>query len=325
MIIKTTFSEVKGRPRLDAIGITNKVVSDNELDMINKYAKHHYLHWRHQFPAKNDKGIIFGICDKAEIKTFKDEKTGEDIKGIDIGFELLNLTEEHEKAIEFCKKSQELGKPVGISVGKQKFQTRDGKVVASFPFDWSITDIPHDIWTKTGVITYMEDTEQQKLEKEIETLRNDLNIATGKLEQKKNEISQLTEEYENKLKESVGEKIKILQETFEKRIRLQTEELEKKNRILEEKLMYAEKKPILDKISEFEDEYLVENFYKNQSIEELEKRLVDLEKKKVPKAAPSIESFERSRSAIRKKNRNSVLEMLEKTDPELAKLYKKGM
>ena len=71
------------------------------------------------------------------MKTWKDEKTGEDIRGINLGFELLNLTTEHEKAIKYCKKSQELGTPVGISVGKQKFEdAKTGKIYASFPFDW---------------------------------------------------------------------------------------------------------------------------------------------------------------------------------------------
>lgn len=322
MNIYTTFNEKNGKPWLQAIGVTNEVVSDAELDMLHENSIGQYVHWRHQTPAKGSKGMIFGICRDKELKTFKND-AGKEVRGLDLGFELLTLTEEHESAIAIVKKYQELGKPIGISVGKQKFTTKDGKVMASFPFDWSITDVPHDINTHTGEITYMEDKEKVKLEKEILELRKTLDVATGKLEAKDEDISKLkvkTDEYEQKLKDKVG----TLNSAFEAELTKVTTKFEGELSTMQNRLDMSEKKSVLTAIAEFEDEYLIKNFYASQSVEELEKRLVELEENREKTTAPRVESFERSRQTARKKGMSSIMAELEKNDPELANMIKKG-
>ena len=71
--------------------------------------------------------------------------------------------------------------------------------------------------------------------------------------------------------------------------------------------------------------FLIENFYSKQTVEELEKRLSELDKKKTKLTTPSVQSFEVSRRNARATgNSGSILEMIKKNDPELAEMIKSG-
>jgi len=302
-----------------SIGITNKVVTNEELDMIYENSLGHYLHWRHQTPKKGNEGIIFGICKSREMTEFSD-KDGTKVRGIDLGFELLKITDEHEKAISIIEKYQKLGKNIGISVGKQKFVDNSGKVVASYPFDWSLTDTPFDEATHTGVVTYMEAEEEKKLNGEIDELHKELDSKTGKVQELEKEISSLkgstisNTEFEGKVKE--------ITETITTAYKTKIEELESRIRKVQED---AERKPLLVEIAEFEDQFLIDNLYSNMPLKDLSKRLVELKENRSKTTTPVVESFENSRKRVRENgNGTTVMDLIRKADPDLAEQIAKG-
>ena len=109
------YLEEEGSPMIEGFLITEDVANMDELETINKVAKHQIITYRHDHPAKPVGGHVLGRVTKSEIRDRGDGKMGVYFQG-----NLKDYTDYHKSVIEYLKRDDR--EPVKMSASFMPYQ-----------------------------------------------------------------------------------------------------------------------------------------------------------------------------------------------------------
>lgn len=248
-------------------------------DSINKH-----LIWRHTHPIQKEekKTHIYGRVVDSWLEDGH----------IWSKYQVYDHTPDHLALQELIEKRLRVGDPLGISMQYRTY-SREGKKIHYDVFEHSSTPIPLCETCKTTEFGIEEMTnedqeneeeqeEKTELEKHIEkikALEEQLNSKTSSLEEYESKIASLEKEIESKESELEKEK----EETMT---------LEEKVDSLRNEIKRLEKKPIIDKIFEVEQDEELIDWYYTKEVSFLEERLE--KKREEAEATPITKDIEDS-------------------------------
>lgn len=306
MDVKIQIFEREGKKFLKATGITKKYVNSIVYDNMLKYSVNTPMIYRHKHPAKGTGQFIGRVVEQEQGKV-----EGED--SVELLSELYQDTKFQKDCIELLETSIKAGKPLSISPAFQEFMDKDGKVTNAQLYEYSVTPYPVCKECNThGVIT-MEDEEKQELETQVNDLQAKLDKASG--------ITKKFEEFKKSVKKEIEDRDAKIEE-YEKDKKEKGNSFDKISKVvyeLEARLDYAEnKKPVIDRIMEYESSDFFLNFYKTLPVEKLECRLKEVVNSNVPKIITETIG-ESANKALEIANADELVKTLEAKADELVK------
>ena len=311
---------------------TDEYVSLKQLEDINKYFVNQPVVYRHDHPAKGDGGSVYGRVVESEIV---EKENG--VHSLKFKSKMKQTLKKHKDLIKLAQTQQELGKPIGYSVGF--LATKCDKVDEADVYEVSVTNDPvcetcenlkimekEDMPSKDGKVPKVEVNTEKEVKPKVTKNKADVKELQKKFEEsinftkkleKKNE--ELVEKNAN-LEKLIGESKNVM-EKYSTRLA----ELEKK-------ADQAERGPIIEKIFALERNELMKDRYMTPeiwSIEELGKQyenIKGLNKHRIQAQTAVTRTLEQSRYKLMDKDdedNQNVTEyeskMREKVSPQLAK------
>lgn len=320
-----SIKQEKGDTILTAIASNADFLPFRWLKYAAKDSINQRLIWRHSDPENRREEMtdeVFGRIITCKVKSVEENPS------LYTEYKLFDFTEDQRSLIELIKKRNEVEDPLGISMGYLKYTDKETDEIKHITvLEHSITPIPKCKVCKTidikESVVKMEEKELKKLKDKIAELEDELNGKSTKIE----ELESKVVVFEEEIKGKDGE-IKVSKSNFEES---KTMILSLKDEITELKkdLILKEKKPIIVKIYEWEQDDDLLKFYETMEIKELEARLVKV--KKAREGKPIVKSLSKSRDEIiedeelekkEKETREESIKSLAKTNPEIAKILK---
>jgi hypothetical protein len=302
---------------------TDKWLPPEVAASISKRSPNQNIFWRHRSPTKPKFGNypVIGVVQESEVKN------GEIYNKLNVGG-LFHPAQEDAKNWVIRAKKEKL--QIGVSIGVNYFQEKDSKtIVGGYPLEYSLTPYPE---CKTCLLesegeVLMADPTAADLQKRLDDLaEREKTVAEKeqKIETFKVEAEKKTIELEAKAKSVASEK-----ESVAKELETVKGALVKLDYAYKEKIAELEKKPLIEKLKELENEFSYKTYAsfieKDMTSEQLATRIACLEKQKKMAPPPIVVSRTEKKEDIKGPTLEDIMksaeDLPEDTKESIRKMY----